>query len=181
MLTHRVTENSTYMYHLFCMLITPLFTPLPFLLMYGHYPLCTPFSKSNKFDSLSYSAHLQAKLAELRNFVEANLTEAAHYQKCTYDQAHFCIYAHFVLAIRFGSLFPLLENLNSSAGEIGGSKAHKYGNHKGQEHKSPMQSGSRSSPWWNGSTRTKPASKESLNISRSREGVFARENVASRV
>ena len=119
-----------------------------------------------------------SKLAELRNFVEANLTEAAHYmyQKRTYDQAHFRIYAHFVLAILFGSLFPLLENLNPSTGEIGLSKAHKHGNHKGQEYKSPIQSGSRSSPWWNGSARTKPASKESLNISRSREGVFAKEN-----
>ena len=43
----------------------------PFLLMYGHNPSSTPFSKSNKFDSLSYPAHLQAKLAELHNFVEA--------------------------------------------------------------------------------------------------------------
>ena len=39
-----------------------------------------------EFDSLSYPAHLQAKLAELRDFVEANLTEAAHHQKCAYDQ-----------------------------------------------------------------------------------------------
>ena len=54
--------------------------------MYGHNPSPTPFSKSNKFDSLSYPAHLQAKLAELHDFVEANLTEAAHHQKCAYDQ-----------------------------------------------------------------------------------------------
>ena len=58
----------------------------PFLLMYGCNPSSTPFSKSNKFDSPSYPAHLQAKLAELRDFVEANLTEAAHHQKCAYDQ-----------------------------------------------------------------------------------------------
>ena len=58
----------------------------PFLLMYGCNPSSTPFSKSNKFDSLSYPAHLQAKLAELHDFVEANLTEAARHQKCAYDQ-----------------------------------------------------------------------------------------------
>ena len=43
--------------------------------------MCQPFSKSNKFESLSYPAHLQAKLAELCDFVEANLTEAAHHQQ----------------------------------------------------------------------------------------------------
>ena len=37
-----------------------------------------------------------------------------------------------------------------------------------------MQSSS-GSPWWNGKARTKPASTELLNISRSREGVIARE------
>ena len=41
-------------------------------------------------------------------------------------------------------------------------------------------SGSRSL-WWNDSARTKPASTETLNISRSREAVIARENVASHV
>ena len=45
-----------------------------------------PFAKLNEFDSLSYPAHLQAKHAELRDFVEANLAEAAHHQKSVYDQ-----------------------------------------------------------------------------------------------
>ena len=36
--------------------------------------------------TLSHTLHLQAKLAELRDFVEANLTEAAHHQKHAYDQ-----------------------------------------------------------------------------------------------
>ena len=46
--------------------------------------------------------------------------------------------------------------------------------------KTPTRLGSRS-PWWNDSARMKPASTEQLNISRLREGVIARENVASRV
>jgi len=58
----------------------------PFLLMYGRNPSSTPFSKSNAFDSLSYPAHLQAKFAELHDFVEANLAEAAQHQKHAYDQ-----------------------------------------------------------------------------------------------
>ena len=53
----------------------------PFLLMYGRNPSSTPFSKSNAFDSLSYPAHLQAKFAELHDFVEA-----AQHQKHAYDQ-----------------------------------------------------------------------------------------------
>ena len=44
----------------------------------------------------------------------------------------------------------------------------------------PTHSGS-GSAWWNGSARTKPASTEPQNISRSREGIIATENVASRV
>lgn len=58
----------------------------PFLLMYGRNPSSTPFSKSPAFDALSYPAHLQAKFAELHDFVETNLAAAAHNQKQTYDQ-----------------------------------------------------------------------------------------------
>ena len=57
----------------------------PFLLMYGHHPCVIPFSKSPSFDSLSYPAHLRAKLAELRDFVESNLAAAAHSQKHNCD------------------------------------------------------------------------------------------------
>ena len=45
-----------------------------------------PFAKVKEFDSQTYPAHLQAKQAELRDFVEANLAKAAHHQKCAYDQ-----------------------------------------------------------------------------------------------
>ena len=38
------------------------------------------------FDSQSYPAHLQAKLAELHNLVQSNLAEAARSQKHSYDQ-----------------------------------------------------------------------------------------------
>ena len=58
----------------------------PFVLMFGCHPRSMPFAKLNEFDSLSYPAHLQAKHAELRDFVEANLAEAAHHQKSVYDQ-----------------------------------------------------------------------------------------------
>ena len=34
---------------------------------------------------LSYPAHLQARLAELQDFVHINLTQAAHLQKSNYD------------------------------------------------------------------------------------------------
>ena len=82
----------------------------PFLLMYGCNSSSAPFSKSNKFDSLSYPAHLQVKLAELRGFVEANLTEAAHTRNVHMIIAH--QYAPFLLGNLFGSLLPLLENSN---------------------------------------------------------------------
>ena len=54
--------------------------------MYGRNPSSTPFSKSPAFDALSYPAHLQAKFAELHDFVETNLAAAAHNQKQAYDQ-----------------------------------------------------------------------------------------------
>ena len=57
----------------------------PFLLTYGRNPSLAPFSKSTAFDSPSYSAHLRAKLAELQDFVEANLAASASNQKHSYD------------------------------------------------------------------------------------------------
>ena len=57
----------------------------PFLLTYGRNPSLAPFSKSTAFDSSSYSAHLRAKLAELQDFVEANLAASASNQKHSYD------------------------------------------------------------------------------------------------
>ena len=51
----------------------------PFLLMFGRNPAAsTRFSAPTAFDTPSYPAHLQAKLAEFRNFVETNLAAAGH-------------------------------------------------------------------------------------------------------
>jgi len=58
----------------------------PFMLMYGRTPTLTPFSQSTAFDTISYPAHLRAKLAELKDFVDSNLTAAAAQQKTNYDQ-----------------------------------------------------------------------------------------------
>ena len=45
------------------------------------HPFCPP-----AFDAQSYPAHLQAKLAELHDWVESNLAAVAHKQKSTYDR-----------------------------------------------------------------------------------------------
>ena len=58
----------------------------PFVLMYGRSPSTSTFTKSPAFDSLSYPAYLQEKLAELRDFVECNLAATAHSQKRNYDK-----------------------------------------------------------------------------------------------
>ena len=50
----------------------------PFRLMFGRH-------QSVAYDSSSYSAHFQAKLAELQDFVETNLTAAASNQKLAYE------------------------------------------------------------------------------------------------
>jgi len=49
-------------------------------------PQITDLSIPTAFDSGSYQAQLQAKLAELQDFVESQATQAASKQKCTYDQ-----------------------------------------------------------------------------------------------
>ena len=58
----------------------------PFQLMYGRAPQFTEFSEPNAFDPTSYQAYLQAKLAEIRDFVETNLVEAAQRQKAQFDK-----------------------------------------------------------------------------------------------
>ena len=58
----------------------------PFQLMYGRAPQFTGFSEPNAFDPTSYQAYLQAKLAEIRDFVETNLVEAAQRQKAQFDK-----------------------------------------------------------------------------------------------
>ena len=58
----------------------------PFLLMYGRNQPQISFSSPHAFDTQSYPEHLQAKLAELRDFVESNLAAAAESQKSNYDQ-----------------------------------------------------------------------------------------------
>jgi len=42
--------------------------------------------RQHAYDSLSYPATLQARLAELQDFAHANITQAAASQKSSYDQ-----------------------------------------------------------------------------------------------
>ena len=58
----------------------------PFLLLYGRHPTPCPLATQLGYDTLSYPAQIQVKLAELQDFVHSNLTQAAHSQKCYYDQ-----------------------------------------------------------------------------------------------
>ena len=58
----------------------------PFELMYGRQPQPQDFGTMRMFDPGSYQHHLQAKLAELRDFVESHIVEAAASQKQQYDQ-----------------------------------------------------------------------------------------------
>ena len=58
----------------------------PFSLMFGRVPTITQFPSATVFEPGSYSAHLHAKFADLRHFVETSLTEAATAQKQFYDR-----------------------------------------------------------------------------------------------
>ena len=58
----------------------------PFLLMYGRSHSQAPLTCPPAFDAQSYPAHLQAKLAELCDWVESNLAAVAHKQKSAYDR-----------------------------------------------------------------------------------------------
>ena len=54
--------------------------------MYGREPTFNAFSDPTAFDATTYQGHLQAKLAELRDFVQANLTEAAARQQTEFNK-----------------------------------------------------------------------------------------------
>ena len=58
----------------------------PFELMYGRPPQQAPFEQSYSFHVNSYQQHLQAKLAEMRDFVGTNLTESANRQRDNYNK-----------------------------------------------------------------------------------------------
>ena len=58
----------------------------PFVLMFGRSPQISDLSTPTAFDSASYQTQLQAKLAELQDFVECHTTQAASKQKATYDK-----------------------------------------------------------------------------------------------
>ena len=59
----------------------------PFMLMFGRQPnrFCD-FSHPRSFDPGTYQAQLQAKLAQLHDLVETNVTQAGHTQKACYDR-----------------------------------------------------------------------------------------------
>ena len=57
----------------------------PYLLLYGRHPPSNQLQKQLAYDSLSYPAHIQSRLAELQDFVHTNLTQAASNQKDSYD------------------------------------------------------------------------------------------------
>ena len=56
------------------------------MLLYGKDPPNLHGLSQHAYDSLSYPATLQARLAELQDFVHANITQAAASQKSSYDQ-----------------------------------------------------------------------------------------------
>ena len=53
--------------------------------MFGRQPSLPAVTQCNSFDATSYADHICAKLAELRDLVEANTVEAAEKQKLMYD------------------------------------------------------------------------------------------------
>ena len=75
----------------------------PFELMYGRPPKPIPFEQLNSFDTASYPSHLQAKLAEMCDFVEANLVESASRQRINYNKhsltRHFTVGDHVWLSV----------------------------------------------------------------------------------
>ena len=58
----------------------------PFQLMFGRQPQTPPLPQTTAHEPGSYHAHLCSKLAQLCDFVETHLTEAACHQKKSYDQ-----------------------------------------------------------------------------------------------
>ena len=61
----------------------------PFQLMFGRSPTVTPFQCPYKFDTTTYTNHLQAKLQAMQDFVHANLTTSAEQQKRQYGHHTF--------------------------------------------------------------------------------------------
>ena len=57
----------------------------PFQLMFGRSPVTSSFSPTTALHPESYSAHLQAKLTEMHDFVQRQTTTAARRQKKQYD------------------------------------------------------------------------------------------------
>ena len=55
----------------------------PYMLMFGRQP---QFDTSSAFDLASYQSQLQAKMAELHDFVESKLALVASKQKCSYGK-----------------------------------------------------------------------------------------------
>jgi len=56
------------------------------VLLYGKDPPNLYWLSQHAYDSLSYPATLQARLAELQDFVHTNITQVAASQKSSYDQ-----------------------------------------------------------------------------------------------
>ena len=58
----------------------------PFALMFGRSPAQNPFPTKMAYDAVSYQSQLRTKLAQLSDFVETHLAQAAYKQKTAYDQ-----------------------------------------------------------------------------------------------
>ena len=57
----------------------------PFVLIFGREPRSNDLSSHIAFDTNSYQRYLQAKLAELQDFAEANTIQAGAAQKTAFD------------------------------------------------------------------------------------------------
>ena len=83
MLPHKVTGKLTYpTYQTACHSSTEVSV---YLLLYGRDPPALQGVTQLAFDSLSYPAVTQARLAELQDFVHANIAKSAANQKFLYD------------------------------------------------------------------------------------------------
>ena len=58
----------------------------PFEMMFGCAPQQLPFPEATTYDITSYQNSLRSKLAQLTDYVETHMTEAAYKQKLCYDQ-----------------------------------------------------------------------------------------------
>lgn len=54
-------------------------------MMFGRAPQQPPFLEATAYDVTSYQSSLHSKLAQLTDYVETHMTEAAHKQKLCYD------------------------------------------------------------------------------------------------